>query len=89
MVNPRCRHCRLERLPEETFDRGLCPTCLAKDQQEGRRGVGAAWQKQKTPARSSATARIPGCCPASEEQGWSLHPLRIACIRRQRLGRLT
>jgi hypothetical protein len=24
---PRCRECKLERLPEETFHGGLCPAC--------------------------------------------------------------
>jgi predicted RNA-binding Zn-ribbon protein involved in translation (DUF1610 family) len=29
MHKPRCKRCRLQRLPEENFVRGLCPACLA------------------------------------------------------------
>jgi hypothetical protein len=43
MHNPRCRRCRLQRLPEETFPngkpgwtRGLCPACLELDRQRRR-----------------------------------------------------
>jgi hypothetical protein len=39
--NPRCRRCRLERLPEENFVRGFCPACLELDGRQRRRRVGA------------------------------------------------
>jgi hypothetical protein len=33
---PRCRLCRLQRLPEETFVRGLCLSCLELDRRKRR-----------------------------------------------------
>jgi hypothetical protein len=41
MHNSRCRRCRLERLPEENFVRGLCPACLELDRRKRRSATGA------------------------------------------------
>jgi hypothetical protein len=38
--NPRCRQCKLERLPWETFHRGLCAACLELDRRQRRRKTG-------------------------------------------------
>jgi hypothetical protein len=40
-VPHRCRRCRLERFPEETFVRGFCPACLQLERQERRAKTGA------------------------------------------------
>jgi hypothetical protein len=41
MHYPRCRRCRLERLPEETFYRGLCPACMDVDKRKRHAATGA------------------------------------------------
>jgi predicted RNA-binding Zn-ribbon protein involved in translation (DUF1610 family) len=41
MHKPRCKRCRLQRLPEENFVRGLCPACLELDRRYRRRKTGS------------------------------------------------
>lgn len=41
MHNPRCRRRRLERLPEETFYRGLCPASVDVDKRRRHAATGA------------------------------------------------
>ena len=40
-IPPRCRRCKLERLPEETWWRGFCPSCRASFAAKRRAATGA------------------------------------------------
>ena len=53
----RCRVCRLQRLPEEEFTRGLCPSCLESDR---RRKRGARGAKLLEKAKNSGTVERDG-----------------------------
>jgi hypothetical protein len=53
----RCRGCKLQRLPEEKFYRGLCPACLDVDKRRRRSERG---RRQLAKARDGGTVKRDG-----------------------------